>query len=257
MSTLLDSKTPQQSTPIQPLPPVTTVATVDQILQFWFRGNPTDKDYKYQLALWFRAGPQLDAEIKRQFEATLTAAAAPQSALVPAWSATARGSLALIVLFDTFARRIYSGTPRMFALEAAAVGVVQQLLARSGAAATATAKADPASVWSLSPIERYFVYVALQHHESEKSVAQAHALMSALAEEMMNTPQRNQFERLRNACGDAWQMIKRFGRDPARNTVLERKSTEAEEQVRLGPAALSLGCIRAKDIYSKNLSVGG
>src|SRR4051794_5882322 len=85
------------------------VCTPDEVLTYWFKGDPNAKDYKAPLNLWLQVVPQTDAEIKAQFEPTVTALLnnALDTSVWPADSP--RTALAMIAVAE-FARRIYSGT---------------------------------------------------------------------------------------------------------------------------------------------------
>ena len=80
-----------------------------RVLDFWFDGPCKGKHY-------WAGGPQeqkdLDELIRKEFGALVAEAAS--DSLTAEWSATASGSLALVVLLDQMSRNIFRGTPKAF-----------------------------------------------------------------------------------------------------------------------------------------------
>src|SRR5688572_22299501 len=102
-------------------PPMTGIATADEILAFWFpEGLAADEDtHRRQLGWWFRGGA--DAEIVARFVPTLEAAASGQ---LDSWASTPRGRLALILVLDQFPRSVYRDDPRAYAQDPKAAALV-------------------------------------------------------------------------------------------------------------------------------------
>ena len=134
-------------------------APLDEALEvnrFWFGPAPhglhTIRDRE---KLWFGASTAeqhqgaIDEMIRERFGELMRRAASGELA---GWAGSPRRRLALILLLDQFPRNAFRGTARAFATDAAALA-----LALSGIQAAADAP--------LSPIERIFLCMPLQHAE--------------------------------------------------------------------------------------------
>src|SRR5690606_37368115 len=131
-----------------------------------------------------------------------------------AWADTPQGWLALILLLDQLPRMIHRGTPLAFAGDERAQQLVRDGLAHGGDVL-------------LSPIQRVFVYLVLEHAENlavqELAVAQFVVLRDIAA------PQEQQpFQEFLDFAERHRDVIARFGRFPHRNEILGRASSEAE-----------------------------
>lgn len=167
----------------------------DEVLDFWFR-ELTPQD-------WFEAAERLDPLVTERFRELH--AEASRGAL-DGWAETPRGRLALILVLDQFSRHIHRGSAGAFATDEKA-----QRLAIDGIAS----KMDEALCFS----QRQFFYMPLMHAEDPAVQAISVERFEALrdfAEELLGF-----------ATGHSAE-IARFGRFPARNPALGRKSTPAE-----------------------------
>lgn len=179
------------------------------VLSFWF-GRPGAPPLA-NAARWFSADPAFDAEVRSRFEGLVERAAAGE---LEAWRETPPGALALVLTLDQFPRNIHRGTPRAFACDAAALDVCLDALAR---------RFDRA----LTPVERWFLYLPLEHSENlahqERSVA--------LFEELHASAEPGLAAALAEAADYARRhrdVIARFGRFPHRNAILGRATTPEE-----------------------------
>lgn len=186
-----------------------TIATPDAVLDFWF-GSAGQRGAKR--AEWFRKDSAFDEEIRRQFLATVEAAAAGR---LDNWRQNAQTCLALVVVLDQFPRNLFRGSGRAFAADAMAREVARHMLSKS---------------WDqgLRPVERMFVYLPLEHSENLADQEQCHSLMLAIA------------GFAETADLHVWAMkhlviIRRFGRFPHRNAALGRESTTEEITFLAGP----------------------
>jgi uncharacterized protein (DUF924 family) len=187
-------------------------ARIDGVLSFWFGFSRNDPSAAEEmLPRWFSTDPALDAEIRAQFRPVYHAAIVGELA---SWEQTARGTLALILLLDQFARNMFRGTPRAFAEDA-----VAQRLCLEGMEQGLEA--------DLSPVERGFFYMPLQHaeiaHLQDLSVEQYQRLLRDCEQEWKPLVR----GMLRYAC-EHRDIIRLFGRFPHRNAVLGRQSTAEE-----------------------------
>jgi len=180
----------------------------EQVLQYMLRPNTEDC-----LSLWFGKSAQTDQEISLRFGADV--ALARQGHYDP-WALDAaqpRRLVALVILLDQFPRNIYRDTAQMYASDARCRALVKHAL-RAGVGER------------LRAIERVFLCLALTHSEA---LDDQHLCMQewarAAAGLMRNDPLQ--------ALGDIFQrhvaVIRRFGRFPHRNRLLQRASTAAEE----------------------------
>ena len=191
-----------------------------EVRWFWFGKLPLKPDgVSDRLALWFGTGAdeqQADELIRSRFGPLVERAAAGELA---AWADSPRRRLSLILLLDQFPRHAYRGTGRAFATDREALA-----LTLSGMQSAADA--------ALTPVERIFFYMPLQHAElrdaQEESVAAYRRLINEAPAELsaMFTSALESAELHRS-------IVARFGRFPHRNRALGRTNT-AEEAAHLG-----------------------
>lgn len=173
--------------------------------------DPYAEDYALDQALWFRGGPEVDAEIQRHFEALVERAAA---AGLERWCDTPRECLALVIVLDQFTRHIHRGTARAFTNDPQALVVARSALTRGFDR-------------QLAPAESLFLFLTLAHSEQLSDVREALAGISELATRCTRGQQR---------IARTWQvgvrknidMLERFGRYPRRNAALGRESSALE-----------------------------
>jgi uncharacterized protein (DUF924 family) len=169
------------------------IAEPAAVLGFWRAAGP-DK--------WFNKDAALDAEIKARFLTTYEAAAQGELAH---WTATAEGTLALIVLLDQFPRNMFRGEVRTYAADQRARATAEIALARG---------IDRQFAYA----DRQFIYLPFTHSEDLADQERAVALFRETGDA----------EGIGHAETHA-AIIRRFGRFPHRNTVLGRESTVAEQ----------------------------
>jgi uncharacterized protein (DUF924 family) len=126
----------------------------------------------------------------------------------------------LILLLDQFRRNIYRGTADAFARDKAALKLCVE---------GAMAKKDR----GLTPIQRAFFYMPLQHAESRKIQAKSVQLYSRLAE-IVSPTYRETFETIAQFAELHRDIIERFGRFPHRNKLLNRANTPDEDEFLAG-----------------------
>ena len=170
-----------------------------EVLRFWFAedGSPRKQ--------WFEKDPAFDAQVRERFLALYEEAAAGRLAR---WKQEAADCLALIVLLDQFPRNMFRGSGRAFATDPLAREAAMHAIGRGHDRA-------------LSPLERMFVYLPLEHSESLQDQVRCCNLMRSL-EEFPETRDAHQWALKHH------DIILRFGRFPHRNALLGRASTPAE-----------------------------
>jgi uncharacterized protein (DUF924 family) len=188
-----------------------------EVRRFWFGKLPLKPEgVPARLALWFGTGAEaqrpIDALIRARFGPLTERAAAGELA---AWADSPRRRLSLILLLDQFPRQIHRGTARAFATDRDALA-----LTLSGMQCAADA--------ALSPVERIFFYMPLQHAElpdaQDESLAAYRRLLSEAPPDLQALFASSlQYAERHRA------IVARFGRFPHRNRVLARADTAEEE----------------------------
>lgn len=168
-------------------------ATPIDILGFWRSAGPQK---------WFVRSDAFDAAIRLKFEPVHLAAARGQ---YDAWTASAEGALALLILLDQFPRNLYRGSGHAFATDSKARGV-------------ARAAVEAGFHLQVEPELRQFFVLPFEH--SEDLADQDFALALALE---LGDPDVLKWAKIHH------DIIVRFGRFPHRNLCLGRRTTAAEQ----------------------------
>lgn len=188
----------------------------DDVLEYWFaelaEPSASPQAVPSTTSLWFKGGPAVDEEIRHRFGAALEPARRGE---LDGWTATPRGTLALLLLLDQFPRNVYRDDPRSFASDAHGLEIARAAIKRG----------DDLQVL---PVQRTFFYLPFEHSEDladqriavEKiraNHASAQGEVKKLLEEAVDYAIRHQ------------EVIARFGRFPHRNKIVGRPSTPEEE----------------------------
>ena len=197
--------------------------------RFWFGPAPlTLQTVDDRQKLWFgvcatpRQQAAVDDMIRQRFGTQMQRAAAGE---LDAWAVSPRRCLALVLLLDQFPRSAFRGTPRAFATDERALAV-----------ALSAVQVAAGSV--LSPIERVFLCMPLQH--AERLDVQEESL-SAFRRLLQESPgQFRPFLAGVQALAERHHsIVARFGRFPDRNRILGRASTLEEIRFLAAGAAAS------------------
>jgi uncharacterized protein (DUF924 family) len=132
------------------------------------------------------------------------------------WAKEPRGRLALILLLDQFRRNIYRNSAEAFSADKQALKLCVE---------GAMEKKDK----GLSPIERVFFYMPLQHAESRKVQEKSCNIYNKLADAVSPT-YKETFETIAQFAELHRDVIERYGRFPHRNALLNRRNTPEEEE---------------------------
>jgi uncharacterized protein (DUF924 family) len=173
-----------------------------EVLRFWFGAGA---EYGRARKAWFRKDPEFDREIRARFLLLYEQAA---SSTLDAWQSLPSDCLALVIVLDQFPRNLFRGDARAFATDAQALGAARH-------AVEAGYDAD------MLPVERLFLYLPFEHSESIEDQWRAIALFGRLA------PWPETSDVFPYAVRH-WEIVRRFGRFPHRNTALGRASTPEE-----------------------------
>jgi uncharacterized protein (DUF924 family) len=171
-----------------------------EVLAFWFGPPPLATR-----PAWFRKDPAFDDQIRARFGARVDAAI---DGGLPAPDG-AEAVLARLILLDQFPRNLFRGHARAFAGDPAARALALGLIDRGGERA-------------LHPLQRWFVYLPLEHAEDLALQDRSCALFAALAAEVPG------FDSALDYAERHRDVIRRFGRFPHRNAALGRASTADE-----------------------------
>lgn len=191
---------------------------IEKILSFWFREQQLSApQIDRRMDIWFGEDAAFDQEIEKEFADDIEQAS---SGKLAHWAEEPRGRLALILLLDQFRRNIYRGTAKAFEKDPIALKLCVE---------GAIAKKDQ----SLTPVERVFFYMPLQHAESRKVQAKSVALYNKLSEAVSPTYQET-FSTVAQFAELHHDIIEQFGRFPHRNELLGRKNTPEEDEYLAG-----------------------
>jgi uncharacterized protein (DUF924 family) len=183
--------TPPSVTPPALLSEAPAAPDAAAVVAFWREAGPP---------LWFAKDREFDRRFRERFRALHEAAAAGG---LRAWEATAEGSLALVLLLDQYPRNAFRGTPRMYATDALARAAADRAIAR-------------AHDQEVEPELRLFFLLPFGHSEEIADQERCLALAAPLGE-----PTRSRAQHHRD-------IVRRFGRFPHRNAILDRPSTPEE-----------------------------
>ena len=169
------------------------IAQPSAVLAFWRDAGPEK---------WFNKDTAFDADIRMRFIETYEAAAAEKLA---DWEATAHGALALTIVLDQFPRNMFRGSARAFAADPLARAVAGRALDRGFDRGMAIS-------------DRQFFFLPFEHSESLADQERCCALFAAAGDaDLLKWAQLHA------------DIVRRFGRFPHRNALLDRVTTPAEQ----------------------------
>ena len=172
---------------------MTGEATPADILAFW-REAGRDR--------WYRQDGAFDDEVRRRYLGLWHEAAAGK---LSSWEASDDGALALTIALDQFPRNMFRGDPRTYSSDAMAPEVADRAIDRG-----ADTRIDPALL--------EFLYMPFMHSEHLPDQLRCVELFRRSG----NT------ENLKYAEDHA-DIVRRFGRFPHRNRILDRGTTPEEQ----------------------------
>jgi len=188
-----------------------SIATLGEVLDFWFGNDPQPGD---RMALWFGKSTATDAAIRERFLTTQQAAARGE---LDGWLRTPDGVLALVVVLDQFSRNLYRDSPLAFVSDDRARAYAHVALQRGD---------DQA----MRPEQRLFLYLPFEHSENLDDQRRSVRLFAAIAD----APG---MDAVFDYALRHYAVIARFGRFPHRNAALGRASTDAEQTFLLEPGS--------------------
>lgn len=193
---------------------------IEAILKFWFKEQQLSApQIDGRMDVWFGGDAVFDEEITRTFSQDVDDASAGR---LDHWAGNPHGRLALILLLDQFRRNIYRNKAEAFEKDPVALKLCVE---------GAMEKKDQ----GLSPIERVFFYMPLQHAESRKVQEKSCEIYKKLADAVSPT-YRETFETVAQFAELHADIVRQFGRFPHRNAILGRKNTPEEDGYLAGDA---------------------
>ncbi len=191
---------------------------IDEILSFWFKEQALSApQIDRRMDTWFSEDSVFDHEIEKEFLDDIERASKGE---LNYWADEPRGRLALIILIDQFRRNIYRNTAKAFSKDKLALKLCVE---------GAMEKKDK----GLTPIQKVFFYMPLQHAESAKVQAKSVELFMRLAESVSPT-YRETFLTIAQFAELHRDIIDQFGRFPHRNELLGRENTPEEDEYLAG-----------------------
>ena len=214
MSTRRTSATSASSSPAAEVESVAMpLPSSDDVLHLWFDGASAT-ELGSASSRWFKKDEAFDGLLRDRFGDALEAAARGE---LGGWCSSPRGSLALVVLCDQFARNVFRNTARSFAYDALALSTSLGSRARGEDAA-------------LTIPEQTFLAMPLMHSESLAMHDEATRVFAAIvARAEREVPSLVGYAKS-NVGYEAKHraLLDRFGRYPHRNAVVGRASTPEE-----------------------------
>ena len=139
---------------------------IDAVLSFWFKEQELSApQIDRRMEIWFGEDPAFDREVETEFADEVERAC---NGKLDHWADEPRGRLALIILIDQFRRNIHRNTADAYSAD----GLALKLCVEG-----AMQKKDK----GLSPIQKVFFYMPLQHAESRKVQEKSAELYRRLA----------------------------------------------------------------------------
>jgi len=163
------------------------------IIKYWYN----DKIQKH----WFASTPELDREIKNNYEQTWISAA---SGGLDEWKETPEGCLALVIILDQFPLNMFRGEAKSFLTERKAIEVALTAI-------------NSGFDKKLSIDRLSFLFMPFMHSEK-------------IEEQDLSIKLYKEYNLLSNLsfAEHHREIIKKFGRFPHRNMILGRESTKEE-----------------------------
>ena len=171
---------------------------INNILNFWFIETSAEQKFKKDL--------KFDQIVKDRFLNDYEFASQNK---LDEWQNTDKGCLALIILLDQFSRNLFRESKKAYEQDEKARSVLIKIIKNN-------------FLDKMNESERLFALLPLIHSENILDHEKAYVLMNKY---LKNHPE---LEKIKKFWVDYTAAIKRFGRYPHRNKILNRKSSDAE-----------------------------
>ena len=171
---------------------------IKEIINFWFVETSAEQKFKKDF--------KFDQVIKDRF---LNDYELANQSKLDDWQETDRGCLALIILLDQFSRNLFRESEKAFEQDKKARSVLLKIIANN-------------FLDKMNESERLFALLPLIHSENILDHEKAYELMEKYLKN------HSEIEKIKKFWLDHTTAIKKFGRYPHRNKVLNRVSSDAE-----------------------------
>ncbi len=188
--------------------------TTEQVLLTWFGTTENITPEETFRKRWFKSNPEFDEDLRRKFSHTINNG---YNGRINLWMTSPKTSLALLILFDQFARNIFRGKPEAYKNDEQ-----NQRFCIDGIVEGFDLK--------LGPFQRAFYYMPLMHSEKLENQKVSIQKFEALAK-ASDIPEGHagSFVSFLEYAKQHYEPIERFGRFPYRNQILGRDSTPEEQ----------------------------
>jgi uncharacterized protein (DUF924 family) len=176
------------------------ISKINNILNFWFVETSAEQKFKKDL--------KFDQVIKDRFLKDYELAIQNK---LDDWQDTAKGSLALIILLDQFSRNLFRGSGKAFEQDEKSKSVLLKIIAND-------------FLDEMNENERLFSLLPLIHSENILDHEKAYELMDKYLKNHSG------IEKIKKFWLNHTTAIKKFGRYPHRNKILNRMCSDDEIQ---------------------------
>lgn len=188
------------------------------VLDFWF---PPQKSLSELRSQWFGKSEDLDQKIIQQFKPWLDPMTRGD---LNSWLKTPQGTLAFIILADQFPRHIYRDSPQAYDYDSLALHTTLRAL-------------DKGFDQKLTPLQRTFFYLPLEHSENLEHQQQSVELFEKLKQQEQDLELQKVLENSLLYAQKHLEVIQKFGRFPHRNKILNRSNTPQEDHYLAQPGS--------------------
>ena len=200
--------------------PRNTLASSDEILDYWFGDVAEDRPFdrqSVQMQRWYGKSPDIDEEIRRRFEPLYESLRKRAANGAVGTDGSLLDLVATIIVLDQFPRNMYRDTPRMYESDEIALRLAREALADAG-------------FRDLDLFRQLFTLLPFMHAEdigAQQVVLDNFERFRGRARER-NLPSVGFFDQAMEFAHRHRDIIRRFGRFPHRNAILGRSSTPEE-----------------------------
>ena len=167
--------------------------TSDDILDFWFSEESRKR--------WFNSTPAYDRQVKERFESVWQQA---RNGELADWEQTADGAVALVILLDQLPLNMFRDQPESFSTEEQSRQVARRAIGNG---------------FDIELADEFMAFLYLPFMHSESLDDQDRSVMLFETAGLENNLKWARSHR---------EIVRRFGRFPHRNNILERESTPEE-----------------------------
>ncbi|MEM9492783.1 MAG: DUF924 family protein [Myxococcota bacterium] len=192
------------------LPVQNPATTWQEVYQFFYGTGPVPMA---SYDIWFGCPPEVDRQIKDAFEPLWNEAT---SGGLMDWEDEPKSCLAKMLLVDQYSRHMFRSSPKAFLHDELGSRLADRCVAHMAAGAQFHIEEALLFAWPW------------MHAESYEVALKAERWMAVLVERAKGTPYYLRMRLHQYGCGIHVDVVRRFGRYPHRNRLLERETTPAE-----------------------------